>query len=112
MTGPCPKCPCPGICLRWAPFCAWAAADPPDATSLRHICARSGRPPDDAPPAAGGGATAGGRTAAEALALARAMKACQYRSTVGCGCSGARCALRAGRTVAHPDCFECLGRYG
>lgn len=49
---------------------------------------------------------------AESLALTRAMGACPYRATgPGCGCGGARCALRGGRTVSHVDCFDCLRRY-
>lgn len=41
MTGPCPKCPRPDSCLRWAPFCAWAAEAPPDPVKIAHIRARS-----------------------------------------------------------------------
>jgi hypothetical protein len=62
---------------------------------------------------------------AEALRLTAALHACPYRSTVGCGCGGARCALklatvaRNGRTeigrggsVSHRDCYECIRAHG
>ncbi len=41
MTDPCPRCPCPGECLRWPVFCGWAAEDPPDEAKIRHIRNRS-----------------------------------------------------------------------
>ncbi len=47
----------------------------------------------------------------EAIAALALVKACPYRSTTGCGCSGARCALR-GAIVNHRDCLECVQRYG
>lgn len=47
---------------------------------------------------------------AEAVELTRRMNACPFRSTEGCGCSGARCALRGGAIVSHLDCFACLRR--
>lgn len=52
------------------------------------------------------------RPVAESAELARAMRACPYRSTEGCGCAGGRCALRGGAIVSHRDCFPCLERYG
>jgi hypothetical protein len=42
----------------------------------------------------------------------RDMKKCPYRSKEGCGCWEGRCALRGGAMVGHPDCFQCLERYG
>ncbi len=47
----------------------------------------------------------------EAIAALALVMACPYRSTTGCGCSGARCALR-GAIVNHRDCLECVQRYG
>jgi hypothetical protein len=48
----------------------------------------------------------------EALERVQAMRVCPYRSIPdGCGCSGARCALRRGATVSYADCFECLKRF-
>jgi hypothetical protein len=53
-----------------------------------------------------------GRPSARAsIRLARAMTACPYRSTLHCGCTGGRCALRGGARVSHRDCFPCLERY-
>lgn len=49
---------------------------------------------------------------AQSLALLEAMKACAFRAVApGCGCSAARCALRGGAPVSHPDCFDCVRRY-
>ncbi len=48
---------------------------------------------------------------AEALEMLRVVKLCQYRSTAGCGCSGARCGLRSA-IVSHRDCLDCVERYG
>jgi hypothetical protein len=47
----------------------------------------------------------------EALELHRLVHRCQYRSTAGCGCSGARCGLRAS-FVSHRDCLACVQTYG
>ncbi len=56
----------------------------------------------------------------EALAALAIVRRCPYRSTAGCGCTGARCALR-GLTphaprptphVSHRDCLDCARRYG
>jgi hypothetical protein len=74
---------------------------------------------------------------AESLELLGLVKLCQYRSTAGCGCSGARCALRVvssqlsvvgeddslltdnrqpttgnSSLVSHLDCLECMRIYG
>lgn len=101
----CDHCPCPAACLRWPAFCTWASESPADPVKLQHICARS------AGPAAPVAATPG-MPVTESLALTRAMGSCPYRATgPGCGCGGARCALRGGRTVSHVDCFACLRRY-
>lgn len=106
----CPACPCPGACLGWPAFCAWAAESPADPVKLLHIRARSGLP---APaPSAGPADPPDGRTMAESLALTRRMNDCPYRSRdAACGCSGGRCALRGGAAVSHLDCFDCLERY-
>lgn len=50
---------------------------------------------------------------AESIRLTKAMKACPYRNTVGCGCAGAWCGLRprGKQLVSHLDCFECIKRY-
>lgn len=45
---------------------------------------------------------------AESLDLTRRMRACPFRSSEGCGCSGGRCAARGGSAVTHLDCFACL----
>lgn len=103
----CAKCPCPGICLRWPLFCGWTREDPPDPIKLKHICGRSGMPPNPEP-----AVRTDGRTAAQALALTRLMHACPFRNAEGCGCAGARCALRGGAIVSHAECFDCAGRYG
>lgn len=47
----------------------------------------------------------------ESLALHRLVHACPYRSTQGCGCSGARCGL-SGRLVAPRECLECVRKFG
>ncbi|MGO9111943.1 MAG: hypothetical protein ACLP9L_22180 [Thermoguttaceae bacterium] len=48
----------------------------------------------------------------KALALHRLMRACPYRSVwPPCGCSGARCGLRAA-IVSHRDCLDCVRVYG
>ena len=47
----------------------------------------------------------------ESLALLRLVKLCRYRSTTGCGCSGARCGLRSA-IVSHRDCLDCVRSYG
>jgi hypothetical protein len=50
---------------------------------------------------------------AETLSLLGAMRACPFRGIAdACGCSGARCGLRNGTFVSHPECFDCLRRYG
>ena len=36
---------------------------------------------------------------------------CLYRSTAGCGCNGAHCAL-ASKFVSHRDCLVCVKDYG
>jgi hypothetical protein len=48
---------------------------------------------------------------AEAIKLHRLVQRCQYRSTTGCGCSGARCALRVDQ-VSHRECLDCALQYG
>jgi len=48
---------------------------------------------------------------AEALQLHRLMRRCPWRSTEGCGCTGARCGLRSA-IVSHRDCLDCLRAYG
>ncbi len=97
----CERCPCPATCLRWEAFCQWAAEDPPDPVKLAHIRSRSAGPPAAPRPAV-----------AESAELLRRSAACPFRSTgPGCGCSGARCSLRAGAVVSHLDCFACLRRY-
>ncbi len=102
----CPHCPAAGYCLAWPIFCHLAAAEPPDPVCLAHIRYRSGMPAEVA------AAAPPGPEAAEAIALARSMHACPYRSTRGCGCSGAKCGLRGGGFVAHPDCFACMSEFG
>jgi len=47
----------------------------------------------------------------ESLGLLRLVKLCRYRSTTGCGCSGARCGLRSA-IVSHRDCLDCVRSYG
>lgn len=54
---------------------------------------------------------AGTMPLADVMRLLRIIDRCQYRSTEGCGCSGARCAL-GGRLVSPHDCFECVKVYG
>jgi hypothetical protein len=50
---------------------------------------------------------------AETIRLLASMGACPFRAVdAGCGCSGAKCSLRAGGWVSHLDCFPCLRRYG
>jgi hypothetical protein len=109
MSDPCTRCPCPETCLRWPPFCEMAAAEPQDPVSIRHIVNRSAR---GAAPAPAPHQSTDAPTAAEALALVAAMKACPFRSVgAACGCNGARCALRAGAVVSHRNCFDCILRY-
>jgi hypothetical protein len=49
----------------------------------------------------------------ESLSLLAGLRACPFRSRdSGCGCAGARCALRGGAVVSHRDCFDCLKTYG
>jgi hypothetical protein len=49
----------------------------------------------------------------ETIGLFRAMADCPYRAVdPGCGCSGAKCSLRAGAAVSHLDCLPCLRRFG
>lgn len=41
------------------------------------------------------------------------VKRCPYRSVdAGCGCSGARCALRGHAVVSHLDCLDCVRVFG
>ena len=47
----------------------------------------------------------------ESLELLRLVKLCRYRSTTGCGCSGARCGLQSA-IVSHRDCLDCVRSYG
>ena len=47
----------------------------------------------------------------ESLELLRLVKFCRYRSTTGCGCSGARCGLRSA-IVSHRDCLDCVRSNG
>ncbi len=106
MTSRCPLCPvddaieCRGLKVRR--FCdlvnpAHAAYVPGYEVSVR--VASSPVPADRPSPAA-------------AVALVHQMKSCPFRSVdPGCGCSGARCALRRGGIVSHVDCFACLKAY-
>jgi hypothetical protein len=55
---------------------------------------------------------AAGLPVAVAMQRTQAANRCEWRSTEGCGCAGARCALRGGAIVSHLDCFDCVGRYG
>lgn len=48
---------------------------------------------------------------AEALELHRLMHRCGYRSTTGCGCSGARCGLQSAM-VSHRECLACVRTFG
>ena len=48
---------------------------------------------------------------AQALEAHRLVRLCPYRSTAGCGCSGANCAV-AGKRVSHRDCLDCMRNYG
>lgn len=106
----CEKCPCPESCLRWRIFCQWAAESPPDPVKIAHIRHRSALGPALRPVAES--AELARPTVAESAELARRAAACPYRATgPGCGCSGARCALRAGSVVSHVECFDCLRRY-
>lgn len=104
MNDACASCPCPTTCLRWPVFCAWAATGDP--VLRRHIAARSGSPPELVVVAVERPETA------ETVAQVREINRCPYRSTVGCGCGGARCALRGGALVSHLDCLPCVRRYG
>jgi hypothetical protein len=107
----CPNCPCPSVCLGWAAFCIWATEYPSDHTKIRHICTRSamGAVLNFSRPAPDGGRP----NVNESLATIKAMRTCPFRSAgPGCGCAGARCALRRGSIVSYPDCFDCLQRYG
>jgi len=107
----CTRCPCPETCLGWPAFCEWAAEDPPDEVKIHHIRARSAMPARIAPSPAPAH-DPDRPEVREALALARAMRACAFRSTgSGCGCAGGRCSLRRGSFVSHLDCFDCLRRY-
>jgi len=47
----------------------------------------------------------------ESLELLRLVKLCRYRSTTGCGCSGARCGLQSA-IVSHRDCLDCVRSCG
>jgi hypothetical protein len=48
----------------------------------------------------------------ESLALLRLVNTCPYRSRdAACGCSGARCGLRAA-VVNHINCLECMRTHG
>jgi hypothetical protein len=86
-----------------------AAAEPQDPVQIRHIVYRSSMIVRMVSVPA---RSTDGPTAAEALGLVRAMKACSFRSSgPGCGCAGGRCALRLGALVSHLDCFDCLRRY-
>jgi hypothetical protein len=104
----CPDCPVAGRCIvDWTahrPFCRWAASG--DAARRARIVEMSVDPPD-APPAEFAPQSREG--VAESWALTRRMKACPHRAVdPGCGCSGARCALKPGAVVSHRDCFACL----
>ncbi len=111
MSEACTRCPCPETCLGWPAFCEWAAEDPPDEVKIHHIRARSAMPARIAPSPAPAH-DPDRPEVREALALARAMRACAFRSTgSGCGCAGGRCSLRRGSFVSHLDCFDCLRRY-
>ncbi len=47
----------------------------------------------------------------EALHAMVLVRACLWRSRSGCGCAGARCAIR-GSPVSDRDCIDCVRRYG
>jgi hypothetical protein len=84
----------------------WAAESPQDPVKIRTICDR--RHTGIAPRSA----AAARVPVAESLARTTAMKACAFRSTgPGCGCSGARCALRGHAVVNHIECFACVETY-
>jgi hypothetical protein len=86
-----------------------AAAEPQDPVQIQHVINRSSMGARIVSVLA---RSSDGPTAAEALALVTAMKACSFRSSgAGCGCAGGRCALRLGALVSHLDCFDCLRRY-
>lgn len=107
MKDACLQCPCPETCVRWPGFCRWAAEIPADPVKLAHIRSRSkmGDRPRREP------ITPSPETI-QALALTRLMNDCEFRSVgPGCGCSGAKCALRGAAVVSHLDCFACLKAY-
>lgn len=105
MIEKCPDCPAAGRCIVQAtahtPYCDWASSGGLRRDRVAELSAEldAGMPDAAAP------------SASEAMALVRSMNACQYRSTVGCGCSGAACALRKTH-VSHLDCFACVRAFG
>lgn len=86
-------------CLDVPIYREWAeSGDPVLVAHVRQVCGDDPLPPHV--------------PVSETIALIRSVKACQWRSTEGCGCSGSACALRGGSMVSHLDCFDCIRRYG
>jgi hypothetical protein len=57
-------------------------------------------------------AALGRPTVAQAWTAHRAVGVCPFRAAgPGCGCSGARCALKRGAIVGPRDCLECVTNY-
>ena len=77
------------------------SADPVQRAHAAYRLALGDREPEASPP----------MPTAEAVATLALIRRCPYRSTEGCGCSGARCGLTQ-RIVSHLDCLECAKRYG
>lgn len=100
----CNHCPCPGICLGWPAFCAWAREEPPDPINLKHICRRSGMgaslPRDEPRP-----------DVARSMMLTQAMNRCLHRIKLPGCCTASECEL-ARKVVTHLDCFACLEAAG
>lgn len=111
----CPDCPCPSRCPGGI-FCDWLWSEN---TVLRAAVAARCNPPEPAVLAA----QASRPEVRAAVETQRKIGACPYRSTVGCGCAGARCGLkidplgpvatpRRWAIVSHRDCAACIERYG
>jgi hypothetical protein len=52
-----------------------------------------------------------GPTAAESIALARAVRDCLFRSVEAGGCGCGRCGLRSGAKVSTLECIQCIRSY-
>jgi len=91
----------------------WQASDDP--VERAHARWRLSQPETlkalPSPPGSGCGPTPALMPLAEALQLHRLMRRCPWRSTEGCGCTGARCGLRSA-IVSHRDCLDCVRTYG